>query len=254
MGNTVEIVKKTGEIVKNTVSTGVEMVLDNTIRKECQICACNINRWDFKQNHCGHAWCKRCLSTWLAPQVPSFRVRKEINIQCLDPDCDATLNHACLSGLLPELDLLARQLRFRQHLMQNNEYEKVECPQNSCVGLGYRGQEKIQCFICGHQWDDPDFIPPTWFAKMCNFISGMCTYFFTPKSKRLEWHMNTDKIQQCPGCGVLVEKNGGCLHMTCGMCRYEWNWATGAKWKSGMEFYNENHPRPQVAFGRVPNG
>jgi len=25
------------------------------------------------------------------------------------------------------------------------------------VGIGYKGQERIMCFLCEHQWEDPDF-------------------------------------------------------------------------------------------------
>jgi len=34
-------------------------------------------------------------------------------------------------------------------------------------------------------------------------------------------------IQQCPGCGVEVEKNGGCNHIACSLCPEHWCWGCG---------------------------
>ncbi|KAJ4343449.1 hypothetical protein N0V87_000215 [Didymella glomerata] len=30
----------------------------------------------------------------------------------------------------------------------------------------------------------------------------------------------------CPGCGIRIEKNGGCDHMGCRKCGISWNWCT----------------------------
>ncbi|KAF0884370.1 PRKN ligase, partial [Crocuta crocuta] len=36
----------------------------------------------------------------------------------------------------------------------------------------------------------------------------------------------------CPRCHVPIEKNGGCMHMTCPQppCGLEWCWACGCEW------------------------
>ena len=30
--------------------------------------------------------------------------------------------------------------------------------------------------------------------------------------------------EPCPNCGVYVQKNGGCPHMVCAKCKYEFCW------------------------------
>lgn len=229
-----------------SVHSGIEMVLDNTIRKECGICATSINRWSFRTNHCQQSWCEECLKRWIEPKLFEFRARRNVHINCLDPTCEATLNFTCLKGLLPELDDLFRNLRMREYLLQNDEFEHVECTQSQCVGVGYRGQPNIQCFICGHQWKDPDYRPPSLFSTCCSYLyKCICVCICcTPRAKQTGLNIDSDTIQQCPGCGILVEKHGGCLHMTCRICRYEWSWDTGEPWKNGMNLYNDQHPAP----------
>lgn len=30
--------------------------------------------------------------------------------------------------------------------------------------------------------------------------------------------------EPCPKCAIIIEKNGGCSHMTCGKCKHEFCW------------------------------
>lgn len=44
--------------------------------------------------------------------------------------------------------------------------------------------------------------------------------------------------KDCPKCRVAVEKNGGCMHMTCRQCGYEWCWLCTKIWKGHDDFYS----------------
>lgn len=39
-----------------------------------------------------------------------------------------------------------------------------------------------------------------------------------------------ESTKRCPQCSVPVEKNGGCMHMQCPLCRAEWCWICGIAW------------------------
>ena len=62
------------------------------------------------------------------------------------------------------------------------------------------------------------------------------------------WSAAVD-TRRCPGCSALIEKNGGCNHMTCRSCKHQFNWCCGQPWGRTHNdficapFYLINHPR-----------
>ena len=59
------------------------------------------------------------------------------------------------------------------------------------------------------------------------------------REKSLEKSDSVDKIEikHCPQCNVAIEHIGGCHHMTCSQCKYEFHWENMKKWTS----YNANY-------------
>uniref|UniRef100_A0A665WUK7 E3 ubiquitin-protein ligase parkin n=1 Tax=Echeneis naucrates TaxID=173247 RepID=A0A665WUK7_ECHNA len=39
-----------------------------------------------------------------------------------------------------------------------------------------------------------------------------------------------ESTKRCPECLVSVERNGGCMHMQCSVCKAEWCWLCGVSW------------------------
>jgi hypothetical protein len=106
---------------------------------------------------------------------------------------------------------IADQLEERYRLQANPFYPEgmqVECRRACCVGIGYLGGETIMCMICQEQW-----------AAVEETVVD---------ESGLHQALMQD-IKPCPGCGVRVEKTGGCNHMQCSLCKVEWWWSTGTK-------------------------
>ncbi|XP_065057093.1 E3 ubiquitin-protein ligase parkin-like isoform X2 [Rhopilema esculentum] len=44
-----------------------------------------------------------------------------------------------------------------------------------------------------------------------------------------------ETTKPCPGCKSATEKAGGCNHMTCQRCRFQWCWNCGIEWNSNCQ-------------------
>lgn len=54
-------------------------------------------------------------------------------------------------------------------------------------------------------------------------------------SETLHWIQSNTK--DCPKCHTIIEKNGGCNHMTCRSCHYQFCWVCLGDWASHMSDY-----------------
>jgi len=61
------------------------------------------------------------------------------------------------------------------------------------------------------------------------------------------WWCGRD-ARRCPGCKIVIEKNGGCQHMTCRGCRHEFWWCCGQAYRGN---HNEVLCAPGTAIGFV---
>jgi len=82
------------------------------------------------------------------------------------------------------------------------------------------------CFLC-HDYDIGDHVPATcqmveWWLKKAS-----------DESENVQWIIANTK--KCPNCRKPIEKNGGCMHMTCqkhaGGCGFEFCWLCRGDWK-----------------------
>ena len=86
------------------------------------------------------------------------------------------------------------------------------------------------------------------------------------ESENLNWILAHTK--QCPKCKRPIEKNQGCMHMTCSQCRFEFCWLCQGSWAEHGErtggFYacnrcalilmlltSKTNALPQSGFGRA---
>lgn len=82
------------------------------------------------------------------------------------------------------------------------------------------------CFICGFEIHAPAdcIITNEWIKKA------------RVESENLNWVLSHTK--ECPKCSVNIEKDGGCNHMVCSSCKYEFCWICEGDWAPhGNSFY-----------------
>ena len=74
-------------------------------------------------------------------------------------------------------------------------------------------------------------------------------------SRDASWLSRNTKA--CPGCGSRIQKNGGCNHMVCSLCRRHFCWVCGGDWAEHNSatggYYRCNRYAP-AADGAEPGG
>jgi hypothetical protein len=156
----------------------------------CSICYDDFNRCDMARLPCGHDLCTDCAEGLVPDYGPGATIE---NSRCTCPECRAPLP-------LTEIKPSAAE---NPHVIQAENWFKANpggvphgfrwgfCEVLSCACLF--GQETA----CGEGEEAIDLK-----CESCRPKSG---------------------FKECPGCGVLTEKDGGCSHMTC-ICGHEWCW------------------------------
>ena len=191
---------------------------------------------DSKQDalSCGHKFCRSCWTSHLDIQVSQGAT---ITIECMAQGCRI---------LIPEDFALSRLSVpiHREKYEQFSFYEFVKshpflrfCPGVNCNGV-IRAQDILPlkvtceycqvtfCFKCASDYHAPTDCETIkrWLTK-CADDSETANYI-------------SAHTKDCPKCHICIEKNGGCNHMQCFSCKYEFCWMCLGDWKShGSEYY-----------------
>lgn len=177
---------------------------------------------------CGHAIHKKCLSRTLKAFGENGMI---IPWRCPVPDCNKKYNPYGLLNIEKINRHIERLKEFFKiiedkkdvviDLSEKGKYLLLPCEDRSCKGLVPTGGEQNgKCYICNIEY-----------CKKCyTRHEGKCdkNAVSTIKERKL-------KQKNCPRCGICIEKNEGCDHMTCVACKYEFWWKLYTPFKENQE-------------------
>jgi len=170
--------------------------------RTCPVCADHAAPL-LESGACAHAACAWCWERWADAQLPRCRAVRQLEVRCFGQDCCRPVPEALLMCVSAGARRLQDELKRRARLQQSSLFPQalqVDCPRAGCLGLGYLGFDTVMCFVCEHQWPAAD-------------------------GAEAPGEGLPGEIKACPSCGVQIEKNGGCNHMTC-RCGHEFFWTT----------------------------
>lgn len=185
---------------------------------KCRICcdeSCNLK--NSTKMGCAHSFCNPCYGEYLRSQVNDGQTC--IMTRCPEFKCNQMITRGVFKAFLNKDAALSYDRYYLRNFIENSKNMRY-CPAPACekVAIG-SGITSIRCscsycfcFRCGEEAHDPCSCTQLgeWALKCVN------------ESETANWILaNTRK---CPACNARIEKNQGCNHMTCRMCKHEFCW------------------------------
>jgi ariadne-1 len=190
----------------------------------CNICFDSYLRPEMVSIGCGHTFCRGCYAQYLTVKVKDEGMASTKTV-CPQPKCHERVPRTLFKTLL-EPSLYDRYSAFMLKDFIDTSKIMRPCPSAGCdliaVGSGVTQVACLCghpfCFRCGEAAHDPASCAQlaAWNEKCRD------------ESETAHWLIiNTKK---CPKCDTRIEKNQGCNHMTCRVCRHEFCWICMNAW------------------------
>jgi ariadne-1 len=202
----------------------------------CEICWNEVKGADVLGLECGHSFCKSCYKSYIEYAV-STDLASAASLKCPLPNCKFLVTVKILRSFL-SMDIFEKLLKFSRRSFIENSYNFLQCNGEDCPQaflLKYKGTSKSilkqadlwcrtclssRCTKCEKNAHMP--VPCSLFSKWCDKAEGR------DDSVSAAWiKTNTNP---CPKCKRQIEKNQGCMHMTCLKCRHEFCWLCFGDW------------------------
>lgn len=199
---------------------------------------CLICYIDFSQNlpkktlpKCNASYCGDCLTHWALEQIAisePLDISKD-KIKCPHNTCTHKIELSEYMTLLtPPQKVQIYDLMAKKYCQSASDVRC--CPDPKCNNYGFLSHKAcddlVKCSSCSREWEDVSQY--TFFKKMQVGIRNMIY-------KRNEFSSNVFEevfTNLCPKCDVHIQKNGGCMHMTCAKCKFEFCWMCKQSWRN----------------------
>jgi len=181
---------------------------------------------------CGHRYCITCWRGYL-----EFKTHEAdcIRSKCPFPKCGEAVHEQAFHKLLGVTASNTYDRFVIRSLVDDNQFIKF-CPAPGCtnaVKVERRNRRESVICACGlafcfrcADFEVGDHMPAT-----CENVEAW-TQKAGDESENVRWMIANTK--KCPECRKPIEKNGGCMHMTCqkhsGGCGFEFCWLCRGPW------------------------
>ncbi|PSC75961.1 putative E3 ubiquitin-ligase ARI8 [Micractinium conductrix] len=219
----------------------------------CKICFESYAVADMAAARCKHYYCKDCWRGYVHNAVQSGP--SCLDLRCPDPECKAAVPRSVIMATADEQHK-QRYEEFAVNSFVDDQRQIAWCPAPDCQNAALSLSDRLGvaqdifcrcgaafCFNCkeeAHRPVDCETVRQ-WMIKN------------SAESENLNWILANTK--PCPKCTRPIEKNQGCMHMTCSQCKHEFCWLCTGPWAEHGErtggFYNCNRFKKAVEKGEV---
>ncbi|ORY40976.1 hypothetical protein BCR33DRAFT_719081 [Rhizoclosmatium globosum] len=195
------------------------------------------------QLKCAHAFCTACYARYLSGRITEEGESRRI--QCPDASCSVIVDEKTVETLVdPKVFEKYKALLIKSYV---DDVPSLKwCPHPNC-------EYAVQCKVPASSLDE--IVPSVKCGDGHSFCFGcslpqdhqpcVCSLVklwlkkCADDSETANWISANTK--ECEKCQSTIEKNGGCNHMTCRKCKYEFCWVCMGPWSDhGTQWYNCN--------------
>lgn len=200
---------------------------------ECEVCYDTFHASEMWCLPCGHVFCADCWRTHVNTHVASGQHL----ISCQQSGCKRKLPPNSVEMLCGK-KVYNDFLRYLMDTTVSLADTLTICPSRNCnkpVNVLSTGLCNVLKCVCGHEFcslcKSPSHAPANCVEKtFWGSITG---------DEIMKQRLLGENVKICPNCKAIIEKNGGCNHMTCQHCHHEFCWMCGKEWKSHPQTYYE---------------
>ncbi|KAJ8359569.1 hypothetical protein SKAU_G00160940 [Synaphobranchus kaupii] len=191
---------------------------------------------------CMHYCCRSCWQEYLTARIEQNLV---MSCNCPITDCRAQPTSQFFNNILTDKDIIAK---YENALLRGY----VECCSNLTWCTNPQGCDQILCKenigsmgtcskCCWSSCFSCNF-PEAHYPASCSHMSQWMDdggYYEGMSMEAQSKHLAKLISKRCPSCQAQIEKNEGCLHMTCAKCNHGFCWRCLKPWKpTHKDYYN----------------
>ncbi|KAI8147405.1 hypothetical protein BJV82DRAFT_595364 [Fennellomyces sp. T-0311] len=207
-------------------------------RYTCEICFDDDADMEFTWLDCYHRFCNTCYGHYLNQKI--WDEGESRRIECPQDKCHMVVDESVVARLV-DTKTKTRYARLLGRTFVDDNDAFRWCPSPDCeyaiechipgvsltatVPTVECGEGHKFCFGCSL----PDHQP-----AVCSLVKKWLQKC-KDDSETANWISAHTK--DCPKCQSAIEKNGGCNHMTCRKCRYEFCWVCMGPWSEHRSSY-----------------
>ncbi|XP_007934405.1 cullin-9 [Orycteropus afer afer] len=191
---------------------------------------------------CMHSCCKSCWNEYLTTRIEQNLV---LNCTCPIADCPAQPTGAFIRAIVTSPEVISKYekalLRGYVESCSNLTWctnpqgcDRILCRQSLGCGTACSKCGWASCFSCS--------FPEAHYPASCGHMSQWVDdggYYDGMSVEAQSKHLAKLISKRCPSCQAPIEKNEGCLHMTCAKCNHGFCWRCLKSWKPNhKDYYN----------------
>ncbi|CAD6260435.1 unnamed protein product [Miscanthus lutarioriparius] len=208
----------------------IEMPNDREVT--CGICFESCPRGSMSAAACGHPFCGTCWRGYISTAISDGPGC--LMLRCPDPSCAAAVGQDMINSLADDEDKEKYGRYLRRSYIEDNRKTKW-CPAPGCeyaveFVMG-SGSYDVNCnCLYGFCWNcTEEAHRPVDCATVSKWILKN-----SAESENMNWILANSK--PCPKCKRPIEKNQGCMHITCTPpCKFEFCWLCLGPWSEHGE-------------------